>query len=376
VYDNNSRITSITATNTSAGILAKRAYTYTMNGTKDGALRKTMTDQAGTVTTYSYDPMNRLSQAVTGTVTETWTYDKNANRTKDTKTGTADVYNAYNAADQLCWAGSSAGTCASPPSGATTYSYDANGNTTVAGTTTQGYNVFDQFTSNSNGGTTNYTYTGPRNDERLTAGATAFLNGSLGITRQTTGGASTSFIRDPGGNLISMRTSTGASFYYTTDALGSTILLTDSAQAAAATYAYDSWGVATVATGTQAAVNPWTYAGGHNDTTSNRIKFGARYYNPFRGRFTQPDPSGLESNTYAYVGCNPINATDPSGLASAGCWAAAAYTAGSGALFIISAGLLLGTAATGGFLLPAEIAVATFGFQLFTAAFGEAKACE
>ncbi|MFF1384751.1 RHS repeat-associated core domain-containing protein [Arthrobacter sp. NPDC058288] len=250
---------------------------------------------------------------MTGTATETWTYDKNANRTKDTKTGTADVYNAYNAADQLCWAGSSAGTCASPPGGATTYSYDANGNTTVAGATTQGYNVFDQYTSNSNGGTTNYTYTGPR-DERLTAGATAFLNGSLGITRQTTGGASTSFIRDPGGNLISMRTSTGASFYYTTDVLGSTILLTDSAQAAAATYAYDSWGLATTATGTQAAVNPWTYAGGYNDTSSNRIKFGARYYNPYRGRFTQPDPSGQESNRYLYTNACPVNSTDPSGL--------------------------------------------------------------
>ncbi|WP_442545219.1 hypothetical protein ACSBOX_05955 [Arthrobacter sp. KN11-1C] len=37
-----------------------------------------------------------------------------------------------------------------------------------------------------------------------------------------------------------MRTGTGASFYYTADGLGSTILLTDSAQAAAATYSYGS----------------------------------------------------------------------------------------------------------------------------------------
>jgi hypothetical protein len=88
---------------------------------------------------------------------------------------------------------------------------------------------------------TNYTYAGQSNTERLTAGTTSFLNGSLGITQQTKTGGSTSFIRDPDGTLISMRTSTGASFYYTTDALGSTILLTDSTQAAAATYAYD-WG--------------------------------------------------------------------------------------------------------------------------------------
>lgn len=144
------------------------------------------------------------------------------------------------AACQLCWAGPSAGTCASPPAGAVTYAYDANGNTTSAGASTQVYNVFDQFTSNTNGGTTNYTYAGTRNDERTTSGGTAFLNGALGIARQTTGGAATSFIRDPDGNLISMRTSTGASYYYTTDALGSVILLTDSSQTKAAEYAYDS----------------------------------------------------------------------------------------------------------------------------------------
>ena len=109
-----------------------------------------------------------------------------------------------------------------------------------------------------------------------------------------------------------MRTSAG-SFYYTTDALGSIILLTDSTQAKAATYTYDSWGNAT-STGAQAANNPWQYAGGYYESSTNRVKMGARYYNPYRGRFTQTDPSGQEANRYAYVQCNPINATDPTGL--------------------------------------------------------------
>ncbi|MFF2300659.1 hypothetical protein [Arthrobacter sp. NPDC058127] len=75
--------------------------------------------------------------------------------------------------------------------------------------------MFNQFTSKVNGGTTTtFTYAGPRNDIRLTAGGTSFLNGTLGITQQSSGGATTSFIRDPGGNLISMRTSSGASFSY------------------------------------------------------------------------------------------------------------------------------------------------------------------
>ncbi len=48
---------------------------------------------------------------------------------------------------------------------------------------------------------------------------------------------------------------------------------------------------------------------------------GARYYNPTTGRFTQQDSLNTpldptNGNRYAYVGANPINATDPSGASS------------------------------------------------------------
>jgi RHS repeat-associated protein len=320
-YDGAGKITAITATNTASTVLAKRAYTYTLNGAKDGAQRKTMTTDTGAVTTYGYDKLNRLTSAVTGTVTESWTYDANSNRLTAAKTSAVTIYSAYNAADQLCWYGPTSGNCSAPPTGATTYSWDANGNFTDGGSASNlTYNVFDQFTAGTNGTTvTNYAYAGTRNDERTTAGGTSFLNGSLGIT------------------LISMRDASGASFYYTTDALGSTILLTDSTQAKAATYSYDSWGDDTGTTGTKAATNPWTYAGGYNDTTSNRIKFGARYYHPSRGRFTQPDPSGQENNRYLYAGANPINNTDPTGLYSLGDFLGGAIGQGIGA--VASAGI-------------------------------------
>jgi RHS repeat-associated protein len=273
-----------------------------------------MTTEANAVTTYGYDKINRLTSAIIGSSTESWSYDANSNRTLATKTSAANIHSAFNAADQLCWTGPATGTCTTPPAGATDYNYDANGNTTAAGTTTSAWNVFDQLTSTTTAGTTtNYTYAGLRNDERTTAGATSFLNGTLGTTRQTTGGASTSFIRDPDGTLISMRNSAGASFYYTTDALGSVLTLTDSAQAKAATYTYDSWGT-TTATGAQATTNPWQYAGGYKDTTTGLTKFGARYYTPGIGRFTQPDPSSQEDNRYRYAAANPINNTDQSGL--------------------------------------------------------------
>ena len=66
-------------------------------------------------------------------------------------------------------------------------------------------------------------------------GSTTFTNGLLGVTRQTTSGLSVEFIHGPQGNLIAME-SAGSSYYYTLDAVGSTILLTDPSDAASASY--------------------------------------------------------------------------------------------------------------------------------------------
>jgi hypothetical protein len=48
----------------------------------------------------------------------------------------------------------------------------------------------------------------------------------------------------------------------------------------------------------------------------SHLKLGARYYNPTTARFTQPDPSGKEANTYIYAGDDPTNLVDPTGYAA------------------------------------------------------------
>jgi RHS repeat-associated protein len=212
----------------------------------------------------------------------------------------------------LCRGGDRAFRCV-PPARAGNLASDQIGATTLANS----FNVFNQLTSTLIGGTTTLTstYADTTNTERLTAGATSFLNGTLGVTSETTSGASINYIRDPYGNLIAMHTG-GQSYYYTTDKQGSVIALTDATQALAATYTYDPWGNITASTGALATTNPWHFAGSYTDAATGYLKLGARYYNPTTGRFSQPDPSGREANIYNYTACNPVNSSDPTGLAT------------------------------------------------------------
>ncbi|MGW0669844.1 RHS repeat-associated core domain-containing protein [Streptomyces sp. NPDC002746] len=79
------------------------------------------------------------------------------------------------------------------------------------------------------------------------------------------------------------------------------------------TYDYNPRGE-TRATTNETAPQPYRYAGAYQDPTQ-LYKMGARYYDTNLGRFTQPDPSGQETNPYLYAGGgDPVNHTDPSGL--------------------------------------------------------------
>ncbi len=67
------------------------------------------------------------------------------------------------------------------------------------------------------------------------------------------------------------------------------------------------------------ATAPFGYTGQRIDPETNGLYYyRARHYFPAWGRFLQPDPIGYSvgSNLYSYVNNDPLNATDPSGLAT------------------------------------------------------------
>jgi len=81
-----------------------------------------------------------------------------------------------------------------------------------------------------------------------------------------------------------------------------------------AAQSYGAFGNVLSQTGT--GNNRLKYTGREEDSTG-LYYYRARYYDPFIGRFISEDPLGFDAgdvNFYVYVGNNPVNASDPTGL--------------------------------------------------------------
>jgi RHS repeat-associated protein len=277
--------------------------------------RKSLGYSNGTSSSYAYDLASRLTgithNGPSGVIEAlTYTYDAAGNRVSLTRANdtasllpTAVPSASYDAAnDQTTFAGAA-------------LTYDANGNLTNDGTNTYQWDSRNRLTGISGGMSASFGYDplGRRISKTINGANQQFAYNGNDIAAEIGGGAvGAYYLRSLSFDEPFVRqTSTGNEFYHT-DALGSSLALSNDHGASATTYGYEPYGKTTV-TGT--SVNGFQYTGRENDGIG-LYYYRARYYHSRLQRFIKEDPIGFAGgiNLYSYVLANPLRFIDPFGL--------------------------------------------------------------
>lgn len=312
---------------------------------------------------FGYSPKEQLASS-TGGVTGSGGTATFAMDAADRPATVGAMTQTFDAAGQECWSASTAvatPSCGTVPAGATRYAFDGVGERTkttpaTGPASTFGYDQAGRLTSASSpSGSGTYAY-----------------NGDGLRTTKTVGGSSTSFTWDVSANLLSdganrylygpgglpiEQVGPAGTVFFVHDQVGSTRALLSSTGAVAGTYSYTPYGMATHS-GT--AATSLQYTGQYVDTESGLMYLRARYYDPATAQFMTIDPLvALTGTPYAYVGGNPTNGSDASGLCGFWCYVGIGIVGGAivvatGGLAALAEGGLVFTATTGEVALGAS----------------------
>ena len=355
-YNSANKITNL-ITKSGNSTISEYEYSYYLDGSDACKVRK----ESGIIetTSYEYDGLKRLTEeaVTTGSSTDTYAYeyDDYGNRSKMTATGsetyetvydytTNGKYTALLQKETKTVDGTSEeivanGLATSPADLLTTdnsdveetvYTYDANGNqiikTADGKTETNTYDGLNQLIGFTDGETTaSYTYDvdGLRLSKTVDGKTTKHVwDGNQQLVADVLDSelySANCYLR--GTNLVatySYQNGEKSGYtYYTQNAHGDVVNLTDSTGAITKSYTYDAFGVEKNIDDTD--TNAFRYCGEYYDSESGTIYLRARYYNPTTGRFISRDSYAgkkedpLSLNLYTYCYNNPLIYIDPSG---------------------------------------------------------------
>lgn len=298
-YDSVSNLLSVLH-NKSTTTLDGTVYTYDAAGNRTSKANKLNS----VTSSFGYDSLYQLTGVTQGTSTvESYTFDAAGNRTSS---ATIPTY-TYDASNEL------------QSTGASTYAYDANGNTIsktdASGTTTYSWDFENRLTSVVLPGGNSVTFVYDPLGRRIRKSDAIYVYDGINLIQESdsAGNLVARYVHGPGVDepLVAYRGS--ATEFFEGDGLGSITSLSSTAGAVNQTYVFDSFGNTTATTGT--FVQPFRYTGREFDNETGLYLYRARYYDPSIGRFLNEDSrrNAVELNRYAYALNNPVLLRDPRG---------------------------------------------------------------